>query len=48
MEVVSTQVTEPPRPRSFWERWGNLILLALWLVTLGYVLFSQFSRPLSP
>ncbi|RDI96310.1 Stp1/IreP family PP2C-type Ser/Thr phosphatase [Meiothermus sp. QL-1] len=47
-EVLATQVTGPtPRP-SFWQRWGNLILLLLWFALLGFVLFNQFGSSHTP
>ncbi|MCX7740654.1 MAG: Stp1/IreP family PP2C-type Ser/Thr phosphatase [Meiothermus sp.] len=41
-EVLTTRVSEPSPPASFWQRWGSVILLLLWFGLLGFVLFNQF------
>ncbi len=40
-EVVSTQVIEPPRPRSFWHKYRDLIFLAAYIALLLFVLLNQ-------
>ncbi len=47
-EVLSTQIAEPQKPPSFWQRWGNVILLLLWFGLLGFVLFHQFAGQTIP
>ncbi|WP_027881211.1 Stp1/IreP family PP2C-type Ser/Thr phosphatase [Meiothermus rufus] len=47
-EVLTTQIVEPQKPPSFWQRWGNLVLLLLWFGLLGFVLFNQFGGKSSP
>ncbi|RIH81920.1 putative protein phosphatase 2C-type [Meiothermus luteus] len=48
LEVLTTQVSEPPPPASFWQRWGSVILLLLWFGLLGFVLFNQFGSSSGP
>lgn len=47
-EVLTTQIIEPERKPTFWQRWGSLILLLLWLGLLGFVLFNQLGRGFAP
>lgn len=47
-EVLTTQIVEPERKATFWQRWGSLILLLLWFGLLGFVLFNQFGTGSTP
>lgn len=47
-EVLTTQIVEPERKVTFWQRWGSLILLLLWFGLLGFVLFNQFGTGSTP
>lgn len=47
-EVLNTQIAEPERRVTFWQRWGSLILLLLWFGLLGFVLFNQFGTGSTP
>lgn len=47
-EVLNTQIVEPERRVTFWQRWGSLILLLLWFGLLGFVLFNQFGTGSTP
>ncbi|AWR85645.1 PP2C family protein-serine/threonine phosphatase [Meiothermus taiwanensis] len=47
-EVLTTQIVEPERRVTFWQRWGSLILLLLWFGLLGFVLFNQFGTGSTP
>ncbi len=41
-EVLTTQISEPPKKQTFWQRFGMYVLLGLWFALLGYVLLNQF------
>jgi protein phosphatase len=43
-EVLTTQIVEPEKKLTFWQRWGSVILLLLWFGLLGFVLFNQLGR----
>ncbi|GIW26019.1 Stp1/IreP family PP2C-type Ser/Thr phosphatase [Meiothermus sp.] len=47
-EVLTTQIAEPEKKPSFWQRWGSVILLLLWFGLLGLVLFNQFGSGSTP
>jgi len=47
-EVLTTQVTEPNKKPTFWQRWNNIILLVLWFALLGFVLFNQLGAKNTP
>jgi protein phosphatase len=47
-EVLTTQIAEPPKKPSFWQRWGSVILLLLWFGLLGFVLFNQLGSGSNP
>lgn len=41
-EVLTTQISEPVKKLTFWQRYGMYVLLVLWFALLGYVLLNQF------
>lgn len=47
-EVLTTQVSEPPKKPTFWQRWGNLVLLVMWFGLLAFVLINQFGSKGTP
>jgi protein phosphatase len=47
-EVLTTQIAEPSKKPTFWQRWNNIILLVLWFALLGFVLFNQFGAKSTP
>ncbi|WP_297859128.1 Stp1/IreP family PP2C-type Ser/Thr phosphatase [Meiothermus sp.] len=47
-EVLTTQIAEPEKKPTFWQRWGSVILLLLWFGLLGFVLFNQLGSSATP
>jgi len=43
-EVLTTQIVEPEKKLTFWQRWGSVVLLLLWFGLLGFVLLNQLGR----
>ena len=48
LEVLTTQIGEPPKKKSFWERYGTYILLALLLTMTVLLVYNQFTLTPTP
>lgn len=47
-EVLTTQIGEPPKKKSFWERFGTQILLSLLIALTGLLIYNQWVLTTTP